>query len=89
MLLLLTEIVLVVVDLVWVLEFAVVLLPLRVGAPSMVNSRQNTHGMTGGGHGWPFSALLSSVVQVPLFINQGEVIRVDTRSASYVSRAKG
>jgi hypothetical protein len=25
---------------------------------------------------------------VPLFINQGEVIRVDTRSAAYIARAK-
>jgi elongation factor P len=26
-------------------------------------------------------------VKVPLFVNQGEVIRVDTRSASYIARA--
>jgi elongation factor P len=29
-----------------------------------------------------------AVVKVPLFINQGEVIRVDTRSAAYIARAK-
>ncbi|MGA0001486.1 MAG: elongation factor P, partial [Steroidobacteraceae bacterium] len=29
-----------------------------------------------------------AVVKVPLFINEGEVIRVDTRSAEYVARAK-
>lgn len=28
-------------------------------------------------------------VKVPLFINQGEIIRVDTRSGEYVGRAKG
>ncbi|MFP3427175.1 elongation factor P, partial [Pseudoalteromonas sp. SIMBA_162] len=28
-----------------------------------------------------------AVVRVPLFINQGEVLKVDTRSAEYVSRA--
>lgn len=28
-----------------------------------------------------------AVVQVPLFINQGERIKVDTRSDSYLSRA--
>jgi elongation factor P len=29
-----------------------------------------------------------AVVKVPLFVNQGEVIRVDTRSAAYIARAK-
>jgi elongation factor P len=29
-----------------------------------------------------------AVVKVPLFINQGEVIKVDTRSAAYIARAK-
>jgi elongation factor P len=27
-------------------------------------------------------------VRVPLFINQGEVIKVDTRTGEYISRAK-
>jgi len=26
---------------------------------------------------------------VPLFINEGELIRIDTRTGQYVSRAKG
>jgi len=29
-----------------------------------------------------------AVVKVPLFLNEGEVIRVDTRSAAYIARAK-
>jgi elongation factor P len=29
-----------------------------------------------------------AVVKVPLFLNQGEVVRVDTRSAAYIARAK-
>lgn len=29
-----------------------------------------------------------AVVKVPLFLNQGEMIRVDTRSAAYIARAK-
>ena len=29
-----------------------------------------------------------AVVRVPLFINEGEVIRVDTRTGEYVSRVK-
>jgi len=28
------------------------------------------------------------VVRVPLFVNEGEVIRVDTRTGEYISRAK-
>jgi len=27
-------------------------------------------------------------VRVPLFINEGEVIRIDTRTGQYISRAK-
>ncbi|MCB1845521.1 MAG: elongation factor P, partial [Halioglobus sp.] len=29
-----------------------------------------------------------AVVRVPLFVEQGEVVRVDTRSGDYVSRVK-
>ncbi|HLG52763.1 MAG TPA: elongation factor P [Steroidobacteraceae bacterium] len=29
-----------------------------------------------------------AVVKVPLFVNQGEIIRVDTRSAAYIARVK-
>jgi len=29
------------------------------------------------------------VVRVPLFINEGDVIRIDTRTGEYISRAKG
>ena len=29
-----------------------------------------------------------AVVKVPLFLNEGEVIRVDTRSGEYIARAK-
>jgi len=28
------------------------------------------------------------VVRVPLFINEGEVLRIDTRTGEYISRAK-
>ena len=31
--------------------------------------------------------LKNAVVRVPLFINQGEVLKIDTRSGEYVSRA--
>ena len=29
-----------------------------------------------------------AVIRVPLFLNEGEVIRIDTRTGEYVSRAK-
>jgi elongation factor P len=30
-----------------------------------------------------------AVVRVPLFLNEGEIIRVDTRTGEYISRARG
>jgi elongation factor P len=29
-----------------------------------------------------------AVVRVPLFINEGEILRIDTRTGEYISRAK-
>jgi elongation factor P len=29
-----------------------------------------------------------AVVRVPLFINEGEILRIDTRTGDYISRAK-
>ena len=40
-----------------------------------------------GGGSKPATLESGVVVQVPLFIEEGETIRVDTRSAEYVSRA--
>ncbi|MDP9189775.1 MAG: elongation factor P [Actinomycetota bacterium] len=40
-----------------------------------------------GGGSKPATLETGTVVQVPLFIEQGEVVRVDTRSGEYVSRA--
>ena len=36
----------------------------------------------------PAKVETGAVVRVPLFINEGEVIRIDTRSGQYISRAK-
>ena len=45
-------------------------------------------GDTASGGGSKAAELESGVsVQVPLFIEEGEIIRVDTRSGEYVSRA--
>ena len=40
-----------------------------------------------GGGNKPATLETGTVVQVPLFIEQGEKVRVDTRSGEYVSRA--
>lgn len=45
-------------------------------------------GDTASGGGKPATLETGAVVRVPLFIEIGEVIKVDTRSGEYVSRAK-
>lgn len=45
-------------------------------------------GDTQGTGGKPATLSTGAVVRVPLFIQIGEVIKVDTRSAEYVSRVK-
>lgn len=46
-------------------------------------------GDTAQGGSKPATLQTGAVVRVPLFIDVGEVIRIDTRSGEYVSRAKG
>jgi elongation factor P len=67
--------------------------PLSVLAPNfveleIVETDPGIRGDTASGGTKPAKLSTGAVVQVPLFINQGEVIKVDTRSATYVSRAK-
>ncbi len=45
-------------------------------------------GDTSGGGGKPATLETGAVVRVPLFVQEGENIKVDTRSGEYVSRAK-
>ncbi|HHH40054.1 MAG TPA: elongation factor P, partial [Sedimenticola sp.] len=45
-------------------------------------------GDTSGGGGKPATLETGAVVRVPLFVQTGEQIKVDTRSGEYVSRAK-
>lgn len=45
-------------------------------------------GDTAGTGGKPATLSTGAVVRVPLFVQQGEIIRVDTRSGEYASRAK-
>ena len=45
-------------------------------------------GDTSGGGGKPAKLETGAVVRVPLFVQEGEIIKVDTRTGEYVSRAK-
>jgi elongation factor P len=45
-------------------------------------------GDTSGGGGKPAILESGAVVRVPLFVQTGELIKVDTRKGEYVSRAK-
>ena len=46
-------------------------------------------GDTANGGSKPATLSTGAVIRVPLFINIGEVLRVDTRNGEYVSRATG
>ena len=68
--------------------------PLNVTAPAHVElkitaSDPGLRGDTATGGGKPATLETGAVVRVPLFINEGEVIRVDTRTGEYIARAKG
>ncbi|MBR5494912.1 MAG: elongation factor P, partial [Psychrobacter sp.] len=43
-------------------------------------------GDTSGGGGKPATLETGAVVRVPLFVQQGEVVRVDTRTGDYQTR---
>lgn len=67
--------------------------PLTVEPPNFVTLRitetdPGVRGDTSSGGGKPATLETGAVVRVPLFIDEGELIKVDTRSAAYVSRAK-
>jgi elongation factor P len=67
--------------------------PLSVTAPPHVELKivETDPGMKGDtvtGGSKPAKLETGAIVKVPLFINEGEVIRVDTRTAAYIARAK-
>ncbi|MDX1473466.1 MAG: elongation factor P, partial [Reinekea sp.] len=67
--------------------------PISVTAPNhieleVVETDPGVKGDTATGGSKPAKLASGAVVKVPLFINQGEIIRVDTRSRDYLSRAK-
>lgn len=54
----------------------------------VVETDPGVKGDTATGGSKPAKLSSGAVVKVPLFINEGEIIRVDTRSREYLSRAK-
>lgn len=67
--------------------------PLAVAPPNFVTLRitdtdPGVRGDTSGGGGKPATLETGAVVRVPLFVDLGELIKVDTRSGEYVSRVK-
>ncbi len=67
--------------------------PLQVEAPNFVDLKvietdPGVRGDTSSGGTKPAKLETGATVRVPLFIEEGEVLRVDTRKAEYVSRAK-
>lgn len=67
--------------------------PIQVTPPTFVilaitETDPGLKGDTSGGGGKPAILETGAVVRVPLFVQTGEIIKVDTRKGEYVSRAK-
>ncbi|STX50227.1 elongation factor P [Legionella busanensis] len=67
--------------------------PIQVTPPNFViltitETDPGVRGDTSGGGGKPATLETGAVVRVPLFVQTGELIKVDTRKGEYVSRAK-
>jgi elongation factor P len=67
--------------------------PISVTPPNFVvlavtDTDPGVRGDTSGGGGKPATLETGAVVRVPLFIDVGDLLKVDTRSGEYVSRAK-
>ena len=54
----------------------------------IVETDPGLRGDTASGGGKPASLSTGAVVRVPLFVEEGEIIRIDTRTGEYVSRVK-
>jgi len=66
--------------------------PISVTPPNFIElavteTDPGVKGDTAQGGSKPATLSSGAVVRVPLFINEGEVLKVDTRSGEYVSRA--
>ena len=67
--------------------------PIAVQPPNFIEAEitdtdPGLKGDTAGTGGKPATLSTGAVVKVPLFVQIGEVIKVDTRSGEYVSRVK-
>lgn len=67
--------------------------PIQVTPPNfvvlkIVDTDPGVRGDTSGGGGKPATLETGAVVRVPLFVQLGESIKVDTRTGDYVARAK-
>ncbi|HWO99809.1 MAG TPA: elongation factor P [Methylococcus sp.] len=67
--------------------------PISVQPPNFVEltiteTDPGVRGDTSGGGGKPATLETGAVVRVPLFVQTGEVIKVDTRTGEYVARVK-
>ena len=67
--------------------------PLTITPPNFVlltvaETDPGVRGDTSGGGGKPATMETGAVIRVPLFINEGELLKVDTRTTEYVGRAK-
>jgi elongation factor P len=54
----------------------------------VVETDPGLRGDTSGGGGKPATLSTGAVVRVPLFMDEGEIIKVDTRTGEYVGRVK-
>ncbi|MDR3490525.1 MAG: elongation factor P [Gammaproteobacteria bacterium] len=68
-------------------------MPLAVAVANFVSLKiaetdPGVRGDTSGGGGKPAKLETGAVVRVPLFVQEGELIKVDTRTGEYVSRVK-
>jgi elongation factor P len=67
--------------------------PLSVEPPhttvfKIVQNDPGMRGDTSGGGGKPATLETGAVVRVPLFVQEGELVKVNTRTGEYISRAK-
>jgi len=67
--------------------------PISVTPPNFVEltvaeTDPGLKGDTSGGGGKPATMETGAVIRVPLFVQIGELLKIDTRTAEYVSRAK-
>ena len=55
---------------------------------SITETDPGVRGDTASGATKPATVETGAVIKVPLFVDQGEMVRIDTRTGEYVSRAK-